>query len=177
MRALFLIPALALAFTGCQSDDAADVSVEAPGDAEVAVETAEVVTVGDAIPADADFLSVAQVVSRADELDGQTLAVEGVVGEVCQQAGCWLTMRTVTDETFRINVPKGDDGAYAFTFPTDVTGAQARLVGAFEVSEESVETLRHLAEDGGASADEVAAITAPRRTLTLTPTAAQITRA
>lgn len=178
MRALLLLPLLAL--TACQTESAdvsADVTV--PEGAAVAVETgdASVVVVGDPVTG-ASALTTTDLVTNAASLDGQTVLVEGTVRESCRQSGCWLTLDAPGDATVRIAVPKDADGDYAFTFPTDdLSGSRVRLAGTFSVTEESVETLRHLAEDGGASPDSLARITAPRRTLALTATGAEITRA
>lgn len=171
---LLIIPVLLL--PACQSS-ADEVDVYVPPGADVAVQTDDVVTVGEPLATNLTFLPASEVVARAAELDGQTVAVEGEVSGVCQQAGCWLTMKNEAGETFRVNVPKDAEGEYVYTFPMDVAGAQARLVGTLAVEEESVETQRHLAEDGGADAATVEAITEPKRSISLTPTGGQITRA
>lgn len=173
---LLLLPLLALA--ACQSSpDEVDVYVPEGADVAIASSSAGVVTVGEPLASDLTYLPASEVVTRAAELDGQTVAVEGEVSSVCQEAGCWLTVKNDADETFRVNVPKDAEGAYVYTFPMDVAGAQARLVGTLAVEEESVETQRHLAEDAGADAAAIEAITEPKRSITLTPTGAQITRA
>ena len=176
MRALLLLPLLAL--VGCQSEST-DVSVTAPAGATVAADAGEtsVVVVGDPV-GDVAAVTTADLVAEAAALDGQTVLVEGTIRESCRQSGCWLTLDAPGDALVRIAVPKDADGEYAFTFPTDdLSGSRVRLAGTFSVTEESVETLRHLAEDGGASPDSLARITAPKRTLALTTTGAEITRA
>ena len=177
MRYALLLALLALG--ACQAADTDAVSVSAPDGAEVSVQTNDesVVAVGDRMDDRAAFVTPATLVADASTLDGQTVSVEGTVRTVCQQSGCWLTMDAGDGQNVRVVVPKDDAGEYVFTFPTDITGATARLVGTFAVTEESVEMQRHLAEDEGASADEIAAITEPVRSLTLTATGAQITRA
>ena len=49
--------------------------------------------------------------------------------------------------------------------PKDITGQEIIVNGKAYVEEMSVEDQRHFAEDGGKSAEEIAAITAPKRTL------------
>jgi hypothetical protein len=185
MRYALLLPLLAL--TACQTADTPegdgaatdDVSVSAPDGAEVSVATddASVVAVGDRLDDGAAFVTPATLVADASTLDGQTVAVEGTVRTVCQQAGCWMTLDAGDGQSVRVVVPKDDAGEYVYTFPKDVAGATARLVGTFAVTEESVEMQRHLAEDDGASAEDIAAITEPVRSLTLTATGARIVRA
>ncbi len=175
MRALFLLPLLAL--TACQSESA-DVDVTVPEGSTVSVDAgdASVVVVGDRVDGETT-ITAADLVAHADSLDGQTVLVAGTVREVCQQSGCWMTLDAPDGAVVRIAVPKDADGEYVYTFPKDVAGASVRLAGTFSVTEESVETLRHLAEDGGASPDSLARITAPKRTLALTAAGAEITRA
>lgn len=176
MRALLLLPLLAL--TACQSESA-DVDVTAPAGSTVSAEAGEtsVVVVGDPVGG-APAITTADLVAQAAALDGETVLVEGTVRESCRQSGCWLTLDATGDATVRIAVPKDADGEYVWTFPTDdLSGSRVRLAGTFSVTEESVETLRHLAEDGGASPDSLARITAPKRSLALTVTGAEITRA
>lgn len=176
MRYALLLPLLAL--TACQTAETDEASSPAPdGSAVSTTADAPVVAIGDRVAADASFVTPAALVADAATLDGQTVSVEGTVRTVCQQSGCWLTMDAGNGQNIRVVVPKDDDGEYVFTFPTDITGATARLVGTFAVTEESVEMQRHLAEDEGASAEDVAAITEPVRSLTLTATGAEITRA
>lgn len=172
MRALLLVPALLLAACAADSPTNHDAEDGAP----VAVTDAQgAVLVGE--PPEGPFLPADSLVALADALDGQTVAVEGVVAKVCRKKGCWLTLQTASGETIRVNVPKDEGGAYRFTFPTDLAQARAQLVGTFAVDEESVALQQHLAEDEGASAEEVAAIAAPRRALTITPRGARLVRA
>jgi hypothetical protein len=99
--------------------------------------------------------------------------VAGTISEVCQMAGCWLTLQNEAGVAFRVTVPRGEEG-YVFTFPKDVSGRQAVVAGTLAVEETDVATLRHLAEDRGASAEEIAAITAPEHTLVLSATGARL---
>ena len=169
MLRLLLLPVLALGLAACASDTPAE-----PTDADAGGEFAEAVLVGEAPGADEVFFLASDVSTRASELDGQEITVEGTIAEVCQAAGCWLTLETADGTPFRVAVPKDEAGEYVYTFPKNVSGAQAQLKGAFSVDEESVETLRHLAEDAGESAEAIAAIDAPKRTLSLTATGARL---
>ena len=173
---LFSLALAAPLLVGCAADAPADApATEASStDAASASSSAGSVTVGEPIDGGLVVLTADEVAARAAELDGQELTVEGDVSEVCQQKGCWLTFATASGEPFRVAVPKDEAGEYVYTFPTDVAGRRARIAGTFSVEEESVETLRHLAEDAGQSAEEVAAITEPKRTLSLTASGAEL---
>ena len=175
---LFLLPALFLFACASEPDPAAEnhggtdgavPGAGAPLAANGPVETVGAAPAGEAIP-------VREAAARASELNGQVVRVEGTVSEVCQMAGCWLTFQTEGGVPFRVSVPKDETGQYAFTFPKDVSGATAVIEGTLAVEETDVATLRHLAEDAGQSPEEVAAITEPQQTISLTATGARITR-
>ncbi|MDT0630350.1 DUF4920 domain-containing protein [Rubrivirga sp. S365] len=160
MRRLLLLPALWLA--ACADAPAPP----AEGGA------ADVVLVGAAVPGGA-ALSAGDLIVQADALDGQDVVVEGEPREVCQKMGCWLTLAGADGQTVRVVVPKDEAGAYVFTFPTDASGDRYRIAGRLAVETASVEEQRHYAEDGGADAEALAAITEPERSLVLTATGAE----
>lgn len=170
MKRLLLIPLLALA--ACA--DTPETTDPQSAEAEIASSSAETVLVGEALPA-GDALTADALVAQADDLDGQAVLVEGQIEKVCQQAGCWLTFVTDAGQAVRVNVPRDEEDNYVFTFPKDAGGRTARVAGTFTVEEESVEILRHYAEDEGASEEEVAAITEPRLTLALEASGAELT--
>ena len=170
MKRLLLIPFLALA--ACA--DAPEPTTETVPDTEVASSTAERVLVGDVLP-EGEALTANALVDQADALNGETVLVEGQIEKVCQMAGCWLTFVTDEGQAVRVNVPRDDEDNYVFTFPQDSSGRTARVAGTFTMEEESVELLKHYAEDEGASEEEIAAITEPRLTLALEASGAELT--
>ena len=163
-----LLLALALTLGACAAEEPAP-EADTPS-----AETTEAASYGTTVPS-GDALSPEEVIAQADDLAGKTVLVEGAVGEVCQMAGCWLSMGGANGETIRVEVPRDESESYVYTFPKDISGATVRLTGLLDVETESVEDLRHYAEDGGASPDEIAAITEPRQTLVLTASGAEIT--
>ncbi len=165
MTRLLILPLLLL--VGC-ADGATE--ADAPAVSETAVPTSA--TFGDSVP-DGAALSPDELIADADDYAGQTVVVEGVAREVCQQAGCWLTFSDADGQTVRINVPRDETESYVFTFPKDAGGQRVRVAGMLEVETESVADQRHYAQDGGASEEEVAAITEPKRTLVLTALGAE----
>jgi hypothetical protein len=176
-----LLLALALGLAACATDTAdAPEAADAVATTETPDSGAEMgdapVAVGEPLADDARVVPVAAVIERSADLDGEALVVEGTVSKVCQMKGCWLTLSNDAGETFRVNVPKDEDGEYVFTFPMDVTGATAQLAGTLAIEEESVETLRHFAEDEGRSQEEIEAITEPEPTVVLTARGALVKR-
>lgn len=174
MKRLLLIPALLLA--ACTTDAPAP-SDEQPAVAEAPVEgdelVAEMGTIVGEDPGDGPVVFADDIVSDAATYDGTPVRVAGVISEVCQNAGCWLTFQNEAGTPFRVTVPRDDDG-YVFTFPMDISGQNVVVAGTLALEETDVETLRHLAEDGGASEAELAAITEPERTLVLSATGARL---
>ena len=84
------------------------------------------------------------------------VVIEGELSKVCLTMGCWVEMRTAGEPLL---VMTRD---HEFFVPRNAQGTRARAYGRAVAREQSVETLRHIAEDAGASADEIARITAPR---------------
>ena len=104
---------------------------------------ANVMLIGD-FSDDGDAISAADAAARADELHGQTVRVEGPVRAICQMAGCWLQLGDEGEmEPIRVNVPRDENGAYVFTFPQDVAGADALVVtAAFVARVQAQKTIR-----------------------------------
>ncbi len=118
-------------------------------------------TFGDKI-SDEDVLTKTEMIEKYKSLkSGDTLNLKfaATVKEVCQKKGCWMKVDMGEDET----MIRFKD--YGFFMPKDITGQEIIVNGKAYVEEMSVEDQRHFAEDGGKSAEEIAAITAPKRTL------------
>jgi hypothetical protein len=96
---------------------------------------------------------VRTVVDAAEQYDGQTVKLEGTVYEVCQMAGCWLSVDAGDGRYVRVAVPRNDDGSYVFTVPTDISGRHAVVEGALAAVTLDAETREHLAEDAGHAQD------------------------
>lgn len=97
------------------------------------------------------------VLADAEALAGQSVKVSGTVREVCQNKGCWLTLNADGVDPVRVTFRD-----YGFFVPKDLAGHEVVLEGTLQQTTVDVETLRHYAEEGGKSEDEVAAITAPK---------------
>ncbi|NJB84559.1 hypothetical protein GGR26_000304 [Lewinella marina] len=92
--------------------------------------------------------------------DTVQLTLTGTVAEVCQAKGCWMTVDAGSGT--RMTVRFRD---YGFFVPKDIDGQQVIMQGQAYYETVAVDELRHLAEDAGRPAEEVAAIDAPRREL------------
>ncbi|QQX76870.1 MULTISPECIES: DUF4920 domain-containing protein [Aequorivita] len=116
---------------------------------------------GDEITAD-NVLPKAEIIEKYNDLKtGDTINVKFTtnVKEVCQKKGCWMKVDMGENEA----MVRFKD--YGFFMPKDIAGKEIIAEGKAYVEEMSVEDQRHYAEDGGATPEEIAAITEPKRTL------------
>lgn len=96
-----------------------------------------------------------QKLQPGDTLD---LKVKVKVKEVCQKKGCWMKVDLPEEEA----MVRFKD--YGFFMPKDIGGQEIIAEGKAFIEEMSVDALRHYAEDGGASPEEIAEITEPKIT-------------
>lgn len=81
------------------------------------------------------------------------------VKEVCKSKGCWMKLELADGEEAMVRFKD-----YGFFMPKDIEGKQVIVNGLAFVEFMSVEDQKHYAEDGGASAEELAKITTPKKT-------------
>lgn len=112
---------------------------------------------GTAITAD-DALPIQMVAAERDRYSGQTVKVEGLVAEVCQNAGCWLTLAVDPETTpVRVEVPRDSSGAYVYTFPMDISGRRIVVAGTLLAGDGAGHEHGEHADEGGAHSEEEAA--------------------
>jgi hypothetical protein len=73
---------------------------------------------------------------------GKPVKLSGRIGQVCQQAGCWM-MLTDGDAAVRVKF-----GEHAFVIPKDSKG-EALVFGTLEKTEMTLAQTKHMAEDAG----------------------------
>ncbi|MFT6795386.1 MAG: hypothetical protein ACJART_000519 [Maribacter sp.] len=81
------------------------------------------------------------------------------VKEVCKAKGCWMKLELANGEEAMVKFKD-----YGFFMPMDIEGKEVVVNGLAFLEAMSVEDQKHYAEDGGATADELAKIIAPKRT-------------
>ncbi|MGO4920756.1 DUF4920 domain-containing protein [Maribacter spongiicola] len=91
--------------------------------------------------------------------DSLNLQFKTKVKEVCKVKGCWMI----------VELPQGEQAMvrfkdYGFFMPADILEKEVVLNGLAFVEEMSVDDQKHYAKDGGKTEDEIAKITAPKRT-------------
>lgn len=81
------------------------------------------------------------------------------VKEVCKSKGCWMKLELADGEEAMVRFKD-----YGFFMPMDIEGKEVIVNGLAFVESMSVEDQKHYAEDGGATANELAEITSPKKT-------------
>lgn len=116
--------------------------------------------VGKQIDTSGISLSAEMVETYKGFLDSDTLntKIKAEVTEVCQAKGCWMKVQL---EGGHETIVRFKD--YGFFVPRDIAGKQVVLNGLAFLEIMSVEDQRHFAKDGGKTDEEIAAITAPKK--------------
>ncbi len=154
-KILFILIVMSVAL-GCKNEKSEKTAAEETTE-EIAV---AYTSLGEKISDDL-VLSKSEMAEKYQNLKlGDTLAIKfaSEVKEVCQKKGCWM----------KLDMGDGDAMVrfkdYGFFMPKDIAGKEAIVAGKAYVEEMSVEDQKHYAEDGGATDEEIAAITQPKRT-------------
>ncbi len=101
-------------------------------------------------------ISVDEFASQMEGKDSMEVKITAVAQEVCQKKGCWMKVEMADEGSMRIRFKD-----YGFFVPKDLSGREVVFSGMAYRETVSVEDLQHYAEDGGSSAEEIAAITEP----------------
>jgi len=91
--------------------------------------------------------------------DSMDVKVMAKVNAVCQAKGCWMKLDLGNGEEAMVKFKD-----YGFFMPKDIAGEDVIVNGKAFVNEVPVDEQRHYAEDGGATQDEIAQITEPKKT-------------
>ena len=102
---------------------------------------------------------IAGIIATYNGMDTLEVKISGVINEVCQAKGCWMTLEDEGQSTSAFIKFKD----YAFFVPKNAGGKKAIVQGKLYGSLTPVGELRHYAEDKGASKEEIAAITEPEK--------------
>ena len=98
----------------------------------------------------AEKVALADLVKNPDAWKGKTIRTEGPVAAVCQEKGCWMTLKS-GEASVRVRFKD-----YGFFVPKDCAGATATLEGVFEVKTIPEKTAKHYAaETPGGKPDAV----------------------
>ncbi len=123
------------------------------------------VSFGDEI-SDSNVISKNEMAKKFENLKtGDTIDVKfsTSINEVCKKKGCWMNVDL--GEKSQDALVKFKD--YGFFMPLNSDNKEIIVQGKAFVETTSVEELRHLAKDGGKSAEEIEKITEPKHSLSL----------
>ena len=101
-----------------------------------------------------------ELATKLESKEEMPAKVTGVVESVCKAAGCWMKVKTADGQTMRVTFKD-----YGFFVPKDIAGKTVVLEGVAKVKTTSVAMLKHYAEDGGKSKEEIAKISAPEKAI------------
>lgn len=154
MKKLLILSLSLLFFAACKNKSEAPVEEEASAAPDLTA------VFGERPDAEA-VLVAAEIRENFKEIqvsDTLQTAFKAEVLEVCQAKGCWM----------RLALPEGEEVMvrfkdYGFFVPKDLAGSEVLVQGLAFISEVSEEDRKHLAEDGGATAEEISAIVGPAR--------------
>jgi hypothetical protein len=105
-------------------------------------------------------MTMAELVKAMDGREAMDVKVRGTVLECCQSKGCWMKVDAGDGNTMHVKFKD-----YGFFVPMNSAGKTAIMQGTASMKTTSVEELKHYAEDGGKSSEEIERITEPRRQL------------
>ena len=106
-------------------------------------------------------IPVADLKTKMGEKENLDVKIKGEIVEVCQNKGCWVTVKLPSGEDMRVKF--GED---AFFVPKNSSGKTAVMEGKAMKEIVSVDEQRHYLEDAGKPKAEIEAITQPDTTLT-----------
>ena len=114
---------------------------------------------GEAITAEG-ALTIAEMKELMGNKNELEVKITAPIEAVCQKKGCWMELASTDGTPIRVTFKD-----YGFFVPKDASGKTAIVQGKAKIEETSVADLQEYAKDDGKSADEIAAITAPKREL------------
>ena len=152
MKKIVLATALLVTIASCKKESEAEIAVTEP--------TVEYAVFGDSISTD-EALTYKEMTSKFENLkqgDTVDLKFTSTINDVCQKKGCWMNVALDNDkETF----VKFKD--YAYFVPMNAEDKEVVISGKAYISEESVEDLKHYAQDAGKSQASIDSIKEPKK--------------
>lgn len=149
MKYIALLFVSALLISSCGDSEAKHGTDSVTTDSVAVVYFGDKITPDGAIPAD-------QIKEKLANNDSLAMKVEGKIAEVCQKKGCWMELELANGESMRVTFKD-----YGFFVPKDAGGRTVIMDGYAYNDTTTVAQLRHYAEDGGKSKEEIDKITEP----------------
>ena len=107
-------------------------------------------------------INIADIPAQLESNPTLDTKIRGKVLEVCPKKGCWVKLQ-VNDSTTAMVKMKN----YGFFLPVAAVGKTVVMDGTVALKTITVEELRHYAEDAKKSPEEIAAITEPKKEISV----------
>lgn len=111
-------------------------------------------------------ISVEDLQKKMGDKNEMPVVVNGTIEEVCQVAGCWITLKNEQGENLFVKIKD-----HEFAVPKNMSGHKAIVKGTAMKKTVSIEELRHYAEDGGKTEEEIAQIIESKTEIRISATA------
>ncbi|WP_207554925.1 DUF4920 domain-containing protein [Acidiluteibacter ferrifornacis] len=166
MKKMYFVLVGAAALMACSQPEKSGEAVEdtAMADTTIVEESTETNIFGESINVDA-AISVEELATMMATADSVPATVKATATDVCAKKGCW--MKVAMNDSTEMRITFKD---YGFFVPKDIAGKQIVFEGFAKKEITSVEDLKHFAEDGGQSPEEIAKITEPEEAITFEAT-------
>jgi hypothetical protein len=148
MKKLLYLPLVLIIASSC-GETKQDAENTAPAADTSLLYFGDSITMENATPAD-------KLIGQMHGNDSLKIKLSGIVSEVCQKKGCWMTMNIGNDKSMQIRFKD-----YGFFVPKDISGKTAVIEGVAFNDTIPVNELKHYAEDEGKSKEEIEKITDP----------------
>ncbi|MCX6295063.1 MAG: DUF4920 domain-containing protein [Bacteroidetes bacterium] len=110
---------------------------------------------GDSITLDG-AIAADQLATKMKGKDSLKVKLTGTIEDVCQKKGCWMNLNIGNNQSMKVTFKD-----YSFFVPKDAANKTVTIEGVAFNDTTSVADLKHYAEDGGKTKEEIAKITAP----------------
>jgi hypothetical protein len=104
---------------------------------------------------DQNIIPIQKILTQFENYKNKEIVVKAKADKVCAQKGCWMTVK-LKDQSVRIKFKN-----YAFFVPMSLMGKDVYVKGQVSRKLISIEDTKHYLKDEGASAEVIAAVTAP----------------
>lgn len=151
MRTIIVSLFAAAALVACNNQNPTTENVE-----ETVTEQLALNYYGDTITMDG-AVDIATFKTKIAGVDSLPVKLEATINETCKMKGCWMTVDLGNGEEMRVRFKD-----YGFFVPTEGASGKVAVMEGYAFTDTiSVEHLKHLAEDAGKTAEEIAAISEP----------------
>lgn len=140
--------------TSCGGGDKKEKDEKKPAEDSVKVATVE--CYGDTITAE-NAMSMTDFISGMEGKDSMEVKITSTINECCQKKGCWMMVDMGNGEEMRVKFKD-----YGFFVPKDAAGRIVTMEGWAYKSTLSVDEYKHYLKDGGATQEEIDAVTEPK---------------